>query len=190
MINLRDLKFRIVYWIVNKLDKYREVHFMNYGYHDPDCQLKLDRKDETNRYSIQLYNHLTELIEIKDKDLVEVGSGRGGGLSFIAKYLSPRSLKGIDLCRSAIDTSNKNNVYSNLTFHHGNALQMPLKSESCDVLINVESSHRYLEMDLFISEVKRLLRKGGHMLFTDFRFDYEWAEVHRLFELSGMKILQ
>lgn len=189
MVNFTDLKFRLVYWIVNRLDKFKEVQFMNYGFHDPDKILPLENTDETNRYSIQLYNHLTDLVEIKNKNIVEIGSGRGGGLSYIAKYLSPDSLKGIDLCKSAIDSSNKNNKFSNISFHYGDAQQIPLSDYSCDVVINVESSHRYLEMDRFISEVKRILKSGGHFLFTDFRADYEWAEVHKLFELSGLKMI-
>ena len=189
MINFSDLKFRIVYWIVNKLDKFKEIHFMNYGYHDPDKSLALENADETNRYSIQLYNHLTDMVDLKNKDIVEIGSGRGGGLSYIAKYLSPNSLKGIDLCKSAIVSSNKNNKFSNLSFHHGDAQQIPLTDNSCDVVINVESSHRYIGMDRFISEVIRILKSGGHFLFTDFRYDYEWTEVHKLFECSGLKMI-
>jgi ubiquinone/menaquinone biosynthesis C-methylase UbiE len=187
VINFADLKFRIVYWIVNKLDKYKEVQFMNYGYYDPDKTLSLEKADEINRYSIQLYNHLTEIVDLKDKKIVEIGSGRGGGLAYIAKYYSPDTLKGIDLSLSAINSSNKNNQFSNVSFHQGDAQRIPLSDNSCDVVINVESSHRYPEMDHFMSEVIRILKKGGYFLFTDFRYDYEWTEVYKLFERPGLR---
>jgi ubiquinone/menaquinone biosynthesis C-methylase UbiE len=187
VINFADLKFRIVYWIVNKLDKFKEIHFMNYGYHDPDKTLSLEKADETNRYSIQLYNHLTDIVDLKNKKIVEIGCGRGGGLAYIAKYYSPDSLKGIDLSSSAINYSKKNNKFSNVSFQQGDAQKIPLSDNSCDVVINVESSHRYLEMDLFMSEVIRILKRGGYFLFTDFRYDYEWTDVNKLFERSELK---
>ena len=42
-------------------------------------------------------------------------------------------------------------------------------------------------MDLFISEAIRILKRGGYFLFTDFRYDHEWKDVHKLFECSGLK---
>ena len=189
MINYTDLKFRAVYWAVNKLDKYKEVHFMNFGFYDLDKILSLDSADETNRYSVQLYNHLTDLIELNDKDIVEIGSGRGGGLAYIAKNHSPKSLKGIDLSKNAVAFSNKHHKLKDLSFQYGDAQQIPLMNNCCDVVLNVESSHRYPEMDRFLSEVIRILKTGGHFLFTDFRYDYEWTELHELFVRSGLKIL-
>ena len=92
---------------------------MNYGYYDPDKILYLKKADETNRYSIQLYNHLTDIVDLKNKKIVEIGCGRGGGLAYIADYYSPDSSKGVDLSLSAINYSNKNNKLGNVSFHRG-----------------------------------------------------------------------
>jgi len=162
---------------------------MNFGYSDPDKILTLDSADEEDRYSIQLYNHLTVLIDLNNKDIVEIGSGRGGGLAYIAENNSPNSLIGIDLSKSAVTFSNKHHKFTNLSFQYGDAQQIPLKNNSCDVVLNVESSHRYLEIERFLSEVIRILKTGGLFLFTDFRYDYEWTELHELFVNSGLKIL-
>ena len=189
MINFTELKFRIVYWVVNRLDKQKKLHFMNFGYTDADKILPLDDADETNRYCIQLYQHLADLADLHNKDIVEIGSGRGGGLAFIAKNNSPNSLLGIDLSKSAIAFSNKHHKSGNLSFQRGDAQKLPLRNNSYDVVLNVESSHRYPEMDRFLSEVVRILKKGGHFLFTDFRYDHEWAELHELFKLYSLKIL-
>ncbi len=189
MVNFTRLKFMAVYWVVNKLDKHEKVHFMNFGYSDPDKILALDSADEENRFSIQLYNHLAGLVELNNKDIVEIGSGRGGGLAYIAKNNFPHSLIGIDLSQSAIDFSSRHHQFTNLSFQYGDAQQIPLKNNSCDIVLNVESSHRYLEMKRFLSEVIRILKTGGHFLFTDFRYDYEWTGIHELFVNSGLKIL-
>jgi ubiquinone/menaquinone biosynthesis C-methylase UbiE len=77
-----------------------------------------------------------------------------------------------------------------MSFQSGNAEELPLRNDSCDVILNVESSHRYLRMDSFLSETIRILRKGGHFLFTDFRYDFEWPETDELFKKFRLKILK
>ncbi len=61
---------------------------MNYGYlgsDDETFSLELEPDDEKNRLSIQLYHFVVHEIDLKGQQVLEVGSGRGGGASFIAK---------------------------------------------------------------------------------------------------------
>jgi hypothetical protein len=58
---------------------------MNYGYSEPGVVIPLDERDEKNRYSVQLYHQMAEMTDLKNKDVVEVGSGRGGGLEYISR---------------------------------------------------------------------------------------------------------
>ena len=81
--NFREKMFRIWYWYVNRVDKNAEILFMNYGFSDPDHDTPLNKENEPNRYSIQLYHHLAIETEIENKDIVEIGCGRGGGLFYI-----------------------------------------------------------------------------------------------------------
>lgn len=162
---------------------------MNYGFSDPDVSVPLKSHDEKNRYSIQLYRHLIDFVNLEEKDLVEIGSGRGGGLAYIAGNYPARSVLGVDLDRGAVAFSNRNYNHGNLAFQIGNAEQLPLMNDSCDIILNVESSHRYQRMDSFLNEVTRLLRNGGYFLFTDFRYDYEWPETDELFKRFRLKIL-
>ena len=75
---------------------------MNYGYSSEGMSLHLDSEDELERYPIQLYNYVSSQEVIKDKIVLEVGSGRGGGASFIARYLKPENITGIDISSEAI----------------------------------------------------------------------------------------
>ena len=50
----------------------------------------------------QLYHFVTSHADIKDKNVLEVGSGRGGGASYIARYLSPSSITGVDISNEAV----------------------------------------------------------------------------------------
>ncbi|HLN20628.1 MAG TPA: class I SAM-dependent methyltransferase [Bacteroidales bacterium] len=189
MTDYPSLIFRLLYWYLNKLDKHKKLIFMNFGYYDSERNLSLSPEDEYNRYPLQLYHHMAEMVDLRNKDIVDVGSGRGGGLSFIAKYYQAASLKGIDRGKDSIEFSKKYHKHDKLMFLHGDAQDLPIEDESCDVILNVESSHRYQSMDLFLKEVSRTLRPGGYFLFTDFRYDEKWDELLKLIEESGMLVL-
>ena len=78
-----------------------------------------------------------------------------------------------------------------LSFAQGDAQKLSfLKDNSFDAILNVESSHRYSNMDIFLNEVHRLLRPGGYFLFTDFRWDWEKPELKQQLADSGLRILK
>ena len=187
---LRDWIFRVWYWYVNKSDKNAEILFMNYGYADTNPTIILETQDERNRYSIQLYHYLVSAIELKNKDIYEIGCGRGGGLEYITRLFSPTSARGIDLDKHAIAFCNRHYELNGLSFLQGDAQKLPLDNNSCDVVINVESSHRYLDMNLFLREVYRILRPGGYFLFTDFRYDFEIPFLQKELQSFGMSQLK
>ena len=189
MTSFREWIFRIWYWYVNNIDKNAEVLFMNYGYSDPEKPLTLDPQDEPNRYSIQLYNLLASSADLKNKNILEIGCGRGGGLAFVAKKYQPATAVGVDLDKNAAAFCNKNYKISGMSFQQGNAMNLPnLPSNSFDAILNVESSHRYPQMDKFLAEVMRLLKPGGYFLYTDFRYDWEMKDLKAMMANTGMVI--
>jgi ubiquinone/menaquinone biosynthesis C-methylase UbiE len=190
MIRFPSLVFRALYRHLDKWDKNHELIFMNYGYSDPEEPVPLDETDEKNRYPVQLYHHMAEMTDLKNKDIVEVGSGRGGGLAYIARKYLPASATGIDLEKSIVVFSNNYHHWPNLTFITGNAQNLPLSDNSCDVLLNVESSHRYGSINAFFREVNRVLRPGGYFLFTDFRDSCKWPDLLKLMNESGFKVIE
>jgi ubiquinone/menaquinone biosynthesis C-methylase UbiE len=190
MIRYPSLVFRALYRYLNKLDKHHQVIFMNYGYSEPGVVIPLDEKDEKNRYSVQLYHHMAEMTDMKNKDIVEVGSGRGGGLEYISRKFLPASAIGVDLEKSAVRFSNKFHKCPNLTFITGNAQKLPLKDNSCDALLNIESSHRYHSVEDFLDEAHRVLRPGGYFLFTDFRDSHQWPDLLAQLNKSGFIMVE
>jgi len=162
---------------------------MNYGYSEKDQKITLEKKDESNRYSIQLYHQLAASTEIENKDIIEIGCGRGGGLSYITKNFHPATATGVDLDKLAISFSNNHYSMEGLSFVHGDAQNLSLENKSADVLFNVESSHRYPDMNAFLGEVYRILRNDGYFLFTDFRYDYEMEELEKDLASCGMNII-
>ena len=144
---------------------------MNYGYYNEELDITLDKDDELERYPIQLYHHLCIQVELKDKVIVEVGSGRGGGANFIARYHKPKLITGVDLSPNAVSLCNKSYNLDNLNFLVGDSAKLPFEDNSVDVILNVESSHCYPSIPDFISEVCRVLKPGGHFLYCDLVID-------------------
>jgi ubiquinone/menaquinone biosynthesis C-methylase UbiE len=184
--SVREYLFTIWYGIVSRVDKKAEVQFMNYGYSSPDLTVSLKGNHEHNRYPIQLYHQIAAKATLQGKDIVEVGSGRGGGLAYLMDNFSPRSAVGIDLNPVAINFCNEHYKTPGLSFTQANAEKLPFEDNSQDIILNVESSHRYANMSNFLSEVKRVLRPGGLFLITDFRQSERMPHLIRTFEESGL----
>jgi ubiquinone/menaquinone biosynthesis C-methylase UbiE len=172
-----SILYKAIYWYISTIDRKKEVLFMNYGYHDSTEEIELHKMDEINRYSIQLYYRLAKMVDIHQKDIVEVGSGRGGGLAYITKRFTPSTALGIDLNKKAARFGNAHYNLKGLTFRQGNAQQLDVPNDSVDVVFNVESSHRYTKMNLFLDEVYRILKPGGHFMITDFRVKKEMDKL-------------
>lgn len=160
---------------------------MNYGYsdRDPANTLSLGPAESTNRYAIQLYHHLAASIDLNDKEVVEIGSGRGGGAAYVNRTFNPRSMLGIDISKNAVQFCNSHFSDPRLSFSHGDAENIPLADASVDAVINVESSHCYGSMERFLSEVHRILRPGGHFLFTDHRDEEQLPALRRQLQDAG-----
>ena len=162
--------------------------FMNYGYKYKNQEtLNLTSKDESNRMFIQLYDYVASQIPIKDGEILEVGSGRGGGSSFLSRYHHPKSITGLDYSKSAIKLSNKlhGNV-DNLFFKLGDAENLPFKDNTFDAVINIESSHCYGNMERFLSEVSRVVKPGGYFGWADLRAKDMVKETEFAFEKSNL----
>ncbi len=163
--------------------------FMNYGYkNNANKNLDLDSKDEKDRMFIQLYNYVASQVSIESLKILEIGSGRGGGASFVARYYKPMSMTGLDYSASAITLSKKlhKNV-SNLSFIRGDAENLPFENESFDVVINVESSHCYGNMQRFVNEVHRVIRPGGYFSWADLRAKDMVQDTEKIFKSSLFK---
>lgn len=163
--------------------------FMNYGFWDEAiAQLPLSESDAPNRPFIGLYERVTRDLDLRDKDVVEVGSGRGGGASYLARTKNPRWMYGIDYSEQATRLAQKLHWAPRLRFRQGDALNLPLQTASFDVVINVESSHCYASMPQFLEQVTRILRPGGVFTWCDMRPRADWDETRAQFARVGLKI--
>jgi ubiquinone/menaquinone biosynthesis C-methylase UbiE len=172
---------RVAYSGISALLKVEDLPFLNYGYVPLDgsgtAGLTLDPEDERDRFSIQLYFRVAGSRDLRGKDVLEIGCGRGGGASFIARYLHPASLTGVDLSDRAVRYCRRRHRVDGLKFLRGDAEHLPLASHSFDAVVNVESSHNYPSFERFLDEVVRVLRPSGLFLFADLRPREEMARL-------------
>lgn len=175
------------YQRISKAHNKVEFRFMNYGYIDSESP-ELDSSDEAYRLFIQLYHMNIRDVSLENKEVLEVGSGRGGGASWIAKTMKPSSLVGLDFSGEAVSLCNKWYEQENLDFREGNAQDLPFQKNSFDVVYNVESSHCYGDMSKFVSEVFRVLKNGGNFCWTDFRDEETMEKTEKIFTNSGFSI--
>ena len=132
---------------------------------------------------------MATLAPVAGHDVLEVGSGRGGGASYVARYLKPARLVGIDLSVKAVAFSNRQYRVDSLHFQEGDAESLPFPDASFDSVINVESSFCYPSIGRFFAEVKRVLRPGGHFHYTDLRLTHEIADWHTAMAESGLEAI-
>lgn len=177
------------YKYVTKLDKGGQIIFMNYGFVGP-FPVRLKKQDEKNRFCIQLYSHIAGAVSLKGKNVLEIGSGRGGGSSYIMRYLGPKSVKGVDFSKKAVDFCRKHYSTDNLSFHFGDAEYLPFEDDKFDIIINVESSHCYGNMIGFLKESFRVLHPDGHFLFADFRYNEEMEGLRTQLIKCGFEIVK
>lgn len=209
----RTWMWRAVYEALGARVRARDWAFMNYGYapHDGpaggEAEAQADGRvdghldgrrrhllvpalepaDEPDRLCIQLYAATLDGLDLTGRDVLEIGSGRGGGAQYLARYTRPRTVTGIDFSRAAVRLSRRHRNGPSLDFRVGDAQATGLPDASVDVVVNVESSHCYASMDAFVREVHRVLRPGGHFVWADLRGADDVDAVRRQLAASGLE---
>ena len=188
--SFRRIIWKPLYEILAKKIKTPEWQFMNYGYVPSSAEGRLDLypEDEINRYSLQLYHYLVSQVHVTGSEILEVGSGRGGGANYIKRYLKPANITGLDIAHQAVKLANNNYATKGLHYVQGNAENLPFANENFDVVINVESCHAYGSVPVFLKEVKRVLRPGGYFLCTDMRSPNGMNTLRNNLVITGMNM--
>jgi SAM-dependent methyltransferase len=190
---IADVLWMLWYPLLTRLTRHSPVLFLNYGYAENGAKfpaLVLTKEDEPDRPCIQLYDSVVRPICLKGLDVLEISCGHGGGASFIARYLKPKSMHGVDRNARAIELCKRQHQADNLSFSYGNALALGFADQTFDAVVNVEASHCYPDVPRFLREVVRVLRPGGHFLYADFRQkNPDSAILHRQLEECGLEVI-
>lgn len=172
---------------------YQSLRFMNYGYApvDGSSVASLHDADESingEAYGALLYEKAVSWVQIEDRHVLEVSSGRGGGASHLARTRRPRRYVGLDI--SGPNVAGCRRAYSsldNLTFVQGTAERLPFDDDSFDYVLSVEASRAYGSIAAFLSQVRRVLRPDGRFLLTDMRRPEDIGPLRRTIESVGFR---
>jgi len=120
--------------------RYRDQQwtFMNYG-HRPahgTAPLTLAPEEEPDRSCIELYHLVASAVDLTGQEVLEVGSGRGGGASFVARYLRPSRVVGVDVSPHAVAFCRARHAAPGLSFEVGNAEQLGFAAASFDAILS------------------------------------------------------
>jgi 2-polyprenyl-3-methyl-5-hydroxy-6-metoxy-1,4-benzoquinol methylase len=186
-MRFREMLFTALYNYVSRVDRDGEITLMNFGYlgeGDVDALGRVDVDCSEN-----LYLRAAGGADLAGRSVLEVGCGRGGGLAYLHRTLRPAQSHGIDPAEAAIQFCSSHHRQDGLSFSAGKAEELAFADASFDAVLNVESSHRYQGMAAFVAHAFRVLKPGGLMLITDFRYDHEMTETRALFPAAGFEIV-
>ncbi len=169
------------------------VTFMNYGFAplegEPET-VALAPGDEPERFPAQLYHRALRSHDVDGKVVLEVGSGRGGGASYITRYFRPERYVAVDLGPKNIRFCNAYHGSDRLSFVEGDAEDLPFADGSFDTVVNVESSRCYGDIPRFFAEVRRVLRENGVFLLTDMRWQGDLPLLRSRLATAGFAIAE
>ena len=120
-------------------------------------------------FGTALYDRVAGAVDLRGKDVLEVGCGRGGGTAHVFAGHGPASMIGVDLTPEAIRRSEADHAGPGLRFEVADAERLPFADASFDAVLNVESCHCYPDVPRFLREAHRVLRPGGALLIADVR---------------------
>ncbi|CDW83792.1 UNKNOWN [Stylonychia lemnae] len=142
---------KALFYIISYYAPDRDLGLMNPGYADLKSENgifieKLRNMLDVRR--IQLYHHIVitfaEIYTMRGQNILEIGSGRGGGLYYLTKQLTPKSAQGVDFSQA----------------------QLPLivKAGSQDYIIDINASTFSKNKQALIHGVHYSLAEGGHFI--------------------------
>ena len=130
----------------------------------------------------------------RNRDVVEVACGSGQGLGLIGE--SSKSIVGGDISEELLSMA-RSHYKDEFDLKVFDASKMPFKDSSKDVVICFEALYYFPNVEAFLSEVDRVLRKGGYLLISsankdlgDFNpspFTYKYYGVKELNEVLNKK---
>lgn len=160
-----------------------QILFMNHGF----CPVSEDIQDLEFKHQVELYNQAIKEIDLDGKVVLEIGCGRGGGSKWISSKYNVSTYHACDISEENINFCNKTNTNNNLIYSVMDSQSLEYPEDFFDLVICVESSHNYKNMELFFENVRRVLKKTGQLVLLDNYVLGEKAIENQLMSIDSVK---
>jgi ubiquinone/menaquinone biosynthesis C-methylase UbiE len=142
-----------------------EYTMLHYPYYRSDNDTFLEAQSNLTDYCVSHFDSM------EGKDVLEIGCGNGVQAKYIQNKFKPGNITGIDLNRANIEIANSEKDrkgLKNIDFRIDDAQELKsVKDHSYDIVVNIESAFHYPDKALFIKEIFRVLKPGGHFVIAD-----------------------
>lgn len=133
--------------------------------------------------------------------VLDVGTGTGELFRLLSERYPDAKLVGLDLSGEMLEKARaKDFGGAQVAFVQGSVYELPFGDNAFDLITNTISSHFYLDFDRALSEIRRVLAPGGHLLMASLsngplaRFPNPWQDelvgLHARFRSPGHQIRQ
>lgn len=109
----------------------------------------------------------------KGKVVLDIASGSGYGSRLLAD--TAEMVYGVEIDIDSVNYAKENFSSPNIEFKQGSATDIPLPDSSVDVVVTFETIEHIKDYRRFMSEIKRVLKKGGIAIISTPN-DIEFAE--------------
>ncbi|MFD2875009.1 class I SAM-dependent methyltransferase [Paenibacillus rhizoplanae] len=170
----------------------RFATFLNYGYvpQGNEQHAVIEPDDVWNRNSVKLLLETVGRTAIRERQVIDIGCGRGGNIAALYKYFKPLSIVGLDICPANIAYCSVKSRGVEAFYLVGDAENIPFADESFDIVLNMESAQAYPNRSRFYEEVYRIMRVGGVFLYTELMLEDQVAKNVRLLEEAGLSVIR
>jgi len=181
--SLEALLYSFIYRELRKISKKYGVHIMtnNYGYYPTSF-------DDYDKYQKQMYDEYANLMEAESvEQVLEIGSGAGGGLIHMQSRLPKAQFAGLDHCKEAI----KSSKYFLGEQHKSSKLYTDINDifadcRKFDAIVSVET-HIFKKSSIF-ADIHNLLNENGVFIYYDNTKADKSDRVARSIEYHGFRI--
>jgi SAM-dependent methyltransferase len=98
------------------------------------------------------------------KDVLDIASGEGYGTALLAQTAA--TAIGVELDTTSIEYASHTYRATNLRYIQGDATRIPLEDESVDAVVSFETIEHFLEHEIFLKEIRRVLRPSGFLIIS------------------------
>eukprot|EP01084_Bolivina_argentea_P153332 267373_1 len=160
---------------IGKTNK-KDFNLLNFGYYNEEAHHNWKNGDK-QAFQKMMYDTIlnctiksNQLMYDKNKKVLEVGCGRGGGIKHLLETNKIYHVTGVDLsneniknCENILKKYIENSKVYTVNMKVGNAMHLQLNSNYFDAVINIESSHNYPNFNLFVDQVYKVLNHKNHL---------------------------